>query len=273
MNVVITVDPGNSYTGLAMLVEGHPEHARMARVCMFDGDVERSVRERVAPLLISWIMVARHLGCSRPTLLIERCPPTARKDAGHGKQAQIGFALGWLGGMIAGYLMAATMNAVQVELVDVGVWRKGLSDDPLFMKRVAPVIVAMPKTQRFEMQRNGNGGYIRVWAGCGHREVLPRWADIQHLTPPAKCPSCETATGDRAKIVRDEWKERACLYVERVYPDLLTEMVDEARATAMHKDKPVHELAGVADACEAMCMARYGIKKLGESVTEWKRAG
>jgi hypothetical protein len=268
VNVVISIDPGNAYTGMAMLVQGYPEEARMARVCMYDGDPVRSVRERVGPMLCNWIMVARHMGCACPVVLIERCPPTARKDANHGKQAQIGFALGWLSGLIAGYLMVATMNAIRIELVDVAEWRKGLSDDPLFMRKAQPEVVVMPKTQRFEMQRNGNGGYIRVWSGCGHREVLPRWADIQHLAPPVKCPACETATGDRAKIVRDEWKERACAYVSRAYPELLEAVVEEARKTAINKDKPVHELAGVADASEALCIARYGVKKYSDSVTD-----
>ena len=271
VNVVISIDPGNAYTGMAMLVQGRPEEARMARVCMYDGDPVRSVRERVGSMLCNWIMVARHMGCACPVVLIERCPPTARKDANHGKQAQIGFALGWLSGLIAGYLMVATMNAIRIELVDVSEWRKGLSDDPLFMRKaqslVAPVVEVVKVQQNTLTLNEGNTGFTRTWAGCGHRELLPRWMDLK-TPPPAKCPICAIPVQNRAQIVRDEWKERACAYVSRVYPELFEAVVEEARKTAINKDKPVHELAGVADASEALCIARYGVKKYSDSVTD-----
>ena len=103
---------------------------------MFAGDVERSVRERVIPALLdaagaipespartqdgvslSYEEKRTLLRNAGTPLWLEEPPDFSRSDVNHGSEARIGYAEGWLSGLVAGQMGLPTRR------VTVSEWR------------------------------------------------------------------------------------------------------------------------------------------------------
>lgn len=263
--VVIGIDPSNQHTGLACVAPA-PELARrlvaVEPVVMLHGDdgVERSILERIRPTIDRWTATGP------AHLWVEEAPPTARGDVHHGPQGAIGFAQGWLAGAVTG----PYMGRHGVHRVNPSPWR----DHMLVEAARAGFLLQEPRrggapaepgrVQRFKVDREGSG-FVKVWNGCDHRETFANYASLQ-MASAATCPTC--AAGVRvprgtseADAIREAWKETACRFVARFWPAQYTEIVAAARTRAKVA-QPDHRLGGVADACEAVGIALYGLAQV-----------
>lgn len=285
IDIVLGVDQSNEATGLAC-VKAHPDprqrlHAFLAHP-MLTGDqgVIRSVTERIRPTLRGWLA---ELPSGSTRVCIELAPPTMRADVKHGPQAAIGFAQGWLGGLVAGALLADIpvdtglgLSRVGVHLVPVADWRQTMLRTaaeigcPLAPPRRGRASNPSGNVERFTVAAGSSGptSLRRVWSGCEHEE---EFADLAVLmrSQTTKCPSCRGSRSSMsdAEAVRDGWKELACWFVKALAPEPYARVVAQARARARRRDTPDHHLAGVADACEAVGIALHGLQNFASSAT------
>ena len=264
---VVAVDPGNSYTGIACAWSRSPNDEpvveRFTGVVMIDGQVERSVAERLFPLVAQ--LSSASCGSMGTVLAFEEPPEYSRSDVGHGSEARIGYAEGWLSGLIAGSVGLPTRR------VAVSAWR----DHMLVFAARRGLLLAKPtraaapigpaKFQRFEVRSNEPPlrGFTRVWLGCAggtnHEESFVSLAALTASTA-SSCPVCATSalTLEAAGWVRDEWKRMACEAAERFWPRQYAEALAPALERA-RLPKPAHQLGGVADGCEALWIALYAL--------------
>lgn len=268
MNVVLGIDQSNTATGLAC-VRAHPDprkrvHAFLAHP-MLDGEegVVRSVTERVWPTLRGWL--GENPGPAH--VWVELAPPTMRADVNHGAQAAIGFAQGWLGGLIAGGLLE---GGCDVHLAPVSDWRATMLRTaieigcPLSPPRRGREDAPDANPERFRVASGGGTSFVRTWTGCGHEERLRDFAELNEAQT-TRCPACRGSrpTMSSAEAVRDAWKAIACLFVRALAPTGYGQLVAQARGRARKKDAPDHHLVGVADACEAVGIALHGLSVTG----------
>ncbi len=260
MNSVVAVDPGSRHTGVAsaVLVDGQPEVTSLAGVVMHQGDAERSVRERVLPLLRS---------SPAAVLWLEEPPDYRHSDVEHGSEARIGYALGWVSGLIAG---GAGLSTRRVAVSD---WRtsmvttcgrRGIFVEPPRRARAPSTPAAI--AQRFDIAGRPAGGFIRTWRGCGHTQQFISFAELSRAGAGACgiCSGPEAKQPDPAEWVRDEWKRIACHSVQRLWSGLYAELVAEARGRQRGPGSPPdHRLPGVPDACEAAWIAVHGVLQAG----------
>lgn len=192
---------------------------------------------------------------------IEIPPDTARADVHHGGQAAIGWALGYLQGLVEAPLRRGGRRIAHVE---VAAWRRAmlvwsnrwgvLAQEPAM--NPPPVASELMKRQPFEVARKGTG-FELVWAGCGHRSPVASYEQLIG-SPPYACPECEPERlrklADPAEWRREQWKILACRLVQAHWPVEYAALVADARER-VRTEKADHELAGVADACEAVWIA------------------
>lgn len=262
--VCVGVDPSAEYTGLAVVRPGPGDRVELVDLTfaiMLARNATRSVVERIHP----WLDARAFPGAA---IWLERPPPTARSDAGHGAQAAIGDSIGWVGGLIAGRYVA-TCRVHRVLPTD---WRRTLLleaarsglllSDP---SRATPPKEGAPLRPgvRAKVDRGtAPGELVRSWSGCDHRQ---RFANYESLTlsTATSCPDCAARPAprwDRAAEVRAGWKRAACRWVAHCWPDDYARLVEGARARSKVAKEP-WELAGVADACEAVGIAVHGLRE------------
>lgn len=284
MRAVIGIDPGSSYTGVAVAIgepgDPAPQLLRLSGVVMGSGDVAGSVRSRVLPEVERCCVAG--CGTSATSIWLEEPPEYAHADVGHGSEARIGYALGWLSGLVAGGAHAFwAPNQLVLRRAAVRAWRDHMlvfcGRRGLLMQ--APTRASIPGvrssfapglTQRFSVKNAGGGGFVRSWSGCGHEDQFASFADLR-AAEDRTCHTCAVASKadpkpDPAAWVRDEWKRLACVGIARFWPDLYAPLVVGAQerrrfagGAAVAGEKPDHQLAGVADACEAAWLSLYAL--------------
>lgn len=290
--MVVGIDPSNTFTGLGALLyqpgEGVPRIAPVLRnwtvlsMPGFEGvnegvDQVVAAFERMRDSYLEAIdgqdLVPVPLRAIR--VRIEEPPEAVRADVNHGHQAVIGWKLGYLVGAIA---RAIHHPRVQVELVPVYTWRtKMLQLSTLWgVPAVAPgesrglvprpppsqleKVPGRPMRQKFSVDRPAGGGLEVVWSGCDHREPVAS-LEVLQTSPPTFCASCaqvpklDPVRPLTAEERREAWKELACALVKAHWPTWYDATVREVRDRARDKSKPDHQLAGIADACEAVWIA------------------
>lgn len=254
-NHFVGIDQSNSYTGIAIAPSAWAGGLQsLGFVIMYQGDVERSYRERILPALPDQVHA----------IGIEKSAGVARSDTNHGKQAVIGEALGWLGGLIASPYVARGIPVLRPE---PGEWRQSLrlyaaEKGELLPEVTRAQVVAQaeianaPKPDRLgdltrtfvTTVKGAKIVFTSKWSRCGH-PWSGSLAELQDV--PAACPRCAKGTRiDPAALVRDAWKKWSCDAARRLFPDSYEELVSGARARA-RTDKPDHQLGGVSDACDA----------------------
>lgn len=303
MRVALAIDPGNKYTGIACASwtdpSGDPlgagiELAALDGVTMFAGDVERAVRERVVPGLLDMVgtipvqekpattylehfdlldaeqqreTLLRVLRSSGTPLWFEEPPDFSRSDVHHGSEARIGYAEGWLSGLVAGQMGLTTHR------VTVSAWRATMiatcGKRGLYVtapsRRTAPTALAMA-AQRSTVTGRPGGGFVRTFTECEHTQSFASFADLKRST--GTCAACAVPTKaiDPADWVRDEWKRIACQGIQRFWPELYAPLVATARGRRRPKsgataptEIPDHQVTGVPDACEAAWIAVHAL--------------
>ena len=260
--IVAGIDPSNKHTGIAFATP-HPDLERRIvlaeSVTMLTGDdgVIRSVVERIYPTL--------DLAPARTPIWIEEAPPTARGDVDHGPQGAIGFAQGWLGGLIAGRYVG---QGWPVHRVGPSPWRAHMLVEAaragFLMQEPHRGRAAPPDgpAQRWKVEPGPDRSFVKVWAQCDHRDTFANYQALSEGLA-TRCPTCAAGVAvprgmSEADAIRDAWKQTACLFVARFYPDRWASLVIKARERAKMKQLD-HHLAGVADACEAVGIALYGL--------------
>lgn len=289
--IVVGIDPSNRQTGLAC-VDARPGLALRERlidvraVPMFTGDdgagVLRSMRERVHPILAEWAKLGALM-----TFWVEQAPPTARADAGHGAQGEIGWAQGWC----AGLAVAPYVARFPVHRAQPGTWRDSMQiesaqaglllqtpDRRRAAAEVSSVLgVDRVKRQRFkvDIDPQARGAYLRRWDGCAHVEHFADFASLRAMES-TMCPSCHAApapvrASSEADRIRAEWKACACRFVSHFWPTTFADLV-KGPAERAKSEKAPHELAGVADACEAVGIAVHGSRVFQAACSPGKEA-
>lgn len=269
--VVVGIDPSNAHTGLASVRAAVAFRDRLVdarAVTMLGGDdgVIRSVVERLHPVLDGWLPREGVALARGARIYVEQAPPTARKDTGHGAQAEIGFAQGWL----AGAITSPWFGRCPVRRVGPSPWRAYMLVEAAREGLLLPepgrknvVTVAPGQVQRFTVSRDGVA-YDRTWAGCGHQEHFETFGAL-HAAQAARCPGCEKGVApargqSEAEAVREAWKATACRFVAHFWPGIYEALCAPARERA-HTNPPDHRLAGVSDACEAVGVALFGLSE------------
>lgn len=253
--MIVAVDPSSTYTGIAVQ-DG--DNVRLHRVRMLR-DTARSYRERLLPLLPSPSDVS--------AVLVEEPPDTARKDTGRaGKQAVIGRAVSWVGGLIASPYVAA---GVPVDQVQPGPWRESmllaaarrglLLEAPSRASRPAPPPARVARSIVRSTTRIPGGRFRLVFA-CGHEQEIA----YNRLEDGAECAACRAPKPviSDADWITDEWKRIACVVAARFWPEAYAGLVREAEEGA-RSAREHHRLAGVADAAEAGCMLLHHVAARG----------
>lgn len=262
----IGIDPGSDYLGVgAARVDacGNFIHAELHRVRVAGRSLESSVA-MVGQLLTPLIKGETILSYEMP-------PPTSRKDTSHGFQTPIGFRLGLISGAIVSPYLAK--KGVEVRETTVADWRNNL----LLFAAVNGPKVARPSRKRLVKSRHGKlgpvlqspltpvelGGWIGKYS-CGHQVDLPNLNAVKKASQVCVlCVRKESAPENAAKAVRDAWKCLACQVIQKHFPQQYKYLVLEARKAA--RTNPLdHRLSGVADACEALCIAMAALPRITE---------
>ena len=263
--IITSMDPGSSHTGLARLDCTLPLPSALldwALCPMQSAEHIASFNKKIAPVFWKWTSP----NLETPHLLVERPPPAARADTGHGKQAVIGDVQGFIGGMAVGWWLSngyPVLGRVRPGNGQDDGWRASVlltsarRGRPLQRPTRASVTRATSsKGQRGRPRANPAGGFILPYLGCGHELVCPDFAALHDA--PHQCAVC---TGPQRELaadeVRDAWKKLACDFVEWIWPNQFEAIVADASSRAKTL-KPPHQYAGVADVCEAICIGLHG---------------
>ena len=115
---IIGVDPGSDYLGIAILQlnENCVQCCQVARV-RAGGLSFHQLVQRLDPILQPYLNL-------NTTYILEKPPPTARKDTNHGAQTPIGWRLGLISGIILGKYSLQESSAY--EECYVAEWRERL---------------------------------------------------------------------------------------------------------------------------------------------------
>lgn len=257
------VDPSRAFVGYATLdpAPGHTVPALELLEAIRLPDEEPAKLERLRDHLSLRVYEADR----GDRFIIEKPPPAARQDTGHGWQAAIGDGVGFIGGTIAGMVLSCGFDQVPVR-VTPGPWRAHMltltatwgRPIPNPKERLAAMKAKPASVGKVERDPDHPGGFRLRWADCDH--VWPA-RDLAHLQrKPEQCPECGHETASRADRMTDLWKQTAVDFVAAWWPEQLEGLVAAARARARKKDQPRHRLQGVADACEAAGIACYGVQ-------------
>lgn len=265
----IGIDPGSDYIGLgAVQIDDDNRltclglhRIRVAGLSL--GNFVAKVDQLLRPLVQGNVILS-----------YEQPPPTARADTRHGHQAPIGWRLGVISGaIISPYLLA---DNVQSQEIKVAAWRDGLMD---FAAVHGPQAVRPSRrdlgravtgvkagTLMTPLTSLPTGGWIGEYT-CGCEASLKTLKDVQES---AICRNCSTVKkiDDPAIAIRDAWKELACQIVQHHFPQQYAELIEPARKAA-RSNPPDHQLSGVADACEGLCLS---IGVLGDRISILRKA-
>lgn len=275
MLTVIGIDPSTTVTGLAALRDG--DLFGLQAVRMFPGNPIDSLRERIVPLLKEWAFDGTV--DSQVVICAEKPPPTARASVNHGHQGTIGDAVGYVGGLClgwaAGRLPGGRISLLRVPSGGPDGWRATMTVEAGrrgvdIQRDAAGRKPGRVFGKRGKPERNPAGpGFVLPYLGCNHRLECAGYTEL--VQAPAACPRC-AGTPDPGELdARDRWKRAACLMVEGLWPGQYGSLVADAASRA----KSVQEswrYVGVADACEAACIAMHAAAVLREANVKCGRA-
>jgi len=266
---IVSMDPGSSHTGLAMLdVElSLPSALKDWALCPLRSDgLSESFDRQVLNVFRRWCAP----DAGPRYLLVERPPPTARKDTGHGFQAVIGDVQGYIGGMAVGWWLHEHQPVLGRVRPGNGAddgWRASVLLESARRGR----LVERPRRkgrrprtsvrgQRGKPRRDPAGGFILPYTGCEHTVRCQDFAALQ--AAPHQCAACAAPQRDAtADEVRAAWKKLACDFVEWLWPEQYQAIVADASSRAKTVKRP-HEYLGVSDVCEAICIGVHGRRLL-----------
>lgn len=254
----IGIDPGSDYLGLSTVMMNETSMTSPALYRLRMGGLDLGV----AANKVVEIIEASALGHNGPILLnYEIPPPTARKDANHGFQAPIGWKLGIItGAIISPFLLR---DEIVVKGIDVTDWRQQLF---VFAAQWGPglsrpsrkqIVASNPTTSSTFLQSPLKTLKDKTWEGtysCGHKLAFKNLAAVQ--SAPKNCPVCcpdNEGKRDVAVEIRAAWKSLSCRFTKHHFPEAYGNLVNEAKLRA-RSQKMDHELNGVSDACDAMCI-------------------
>ncbi len=257
MNRTFGCDPSSAHIGFGNLGADGTIEALASIRCL--DEPAATYTDRVVPLL----------ACAdlddTDELWIERPPPTAHKDANHGHQAVIGYAIGVHTGLVIAAWTA--LGGGKVHPIDVTPWRndmiigaarRGVIVQPPSHR---PVFTGQTSNRTDVVRGDGAGLFLVKYRPCDH--TWPRGAaaggvHVHELkNRPAACPECSAAASDPTRDIRDRWKELACHVAQKLAPAMYSDLMGQCRARA-RTDRPDHRLEGLSDACEALGIAIAG---------------
>jgi len=277
--IFIGIDPSSAFVGLAIaqiLGDGGIAIQRLKGVRCFAGDPIRSVRERVLPEIRMGVCGVPDVPLIAEALqgvlaaFVEKAPAKARGDTNHGPQASIGDAIGFVGGLSVAELL---VGGVTIERVEPSPWRNSML---IWAARNGLVRVAPKRSHRRElvpedvgrsairgrltrgMNSRGVDCYWLRYHGCEHVQDVPVADGTVGLNRSRTCMACRVPVMDDAQWVRDQWKALACEIVCHFWPLEYAELVVDAKSRA-RTERPDHQIAGVADACEAMGVLLHAV--------------
>jgi hypothetical protein len=242
----IGIDVSVNCTAVSSLVPGRSHRLELVETRILRKRVDgiRGLASRIASTV-------RDLGQPGTRVSIEVPPPTAKRSTRHGKQADIGWKLGYLTGLVDGYLD----NQYQIRLVQVSTWRAAM-----LQLSTAWGIPASKPTE--ETSRKARARLVRierelgrifvVWS-CGHRTAT----QFDRLNQAAQ-EGCTKCSESSAFDARDAWKELAVRLATKHWPHVIDPLIRDARSRA-RTVKPAHQLSGVPDACEATWIGASGM--------------
>lgn len=283
--MIVGIDPSNTFTGLGALLHqlGDPV-PKIAPVLRWwtarsmpgfervDEGVDFVVTE-FQLLRDSYWNALDHHGIEDETMRtihvrIEEPPETVHSDVNHGHQAALGWKLGYLVGGIA---RGIRQPLVRVERISSSAWRaKMLQLSTIWgvparePGKTGPMTAlsgdaAKGFTQSMNVERRQGGGFFVAWVGCGHKTVVEGGLEQLKAFPHRRCPECHltplTERPSDPNWRREAWKYLACELMKAHWPTWYEATARETRDRARDKDKPDHQLAGLADACEAAWIA------------------
>jgi len=267
MAFVMSLDPGSDYLGLSLVhttnSTGFNVVESVSLRCL-GNDAEAffaTAEQRVSPVVSQWLLDWRIDVCA-----VERPPGTARGDTRHAKQANIGWWLGLYSGLVFGLLRGTDTRFAFVPVSD---WRKTMLVE---CARAGLVLERPGRARRRQLptdpgrnmiagvQRDGPAFVVR-FKGCTH---TARVDSIGALHTVSACPVCSapTPTPTTPEEIRDEWKRLSCAASAHFAPDIMRELETSARARAKIRNKPIHQLAGVADASDSIWVGVHAARSL-----------
>lgn len=248
--MVVGLDLATSITGCAAITAARRPVVSALEALRLPG-AERVTES--ATRVVGWVVA------QRPDLVVvERPPMVIRGDVQHGSQAEIGYKLGRITGLVEAGLRS---HGLPYELVDVSTWRDTMLSTSTgwgvpAAKPGAPPVAA-PLFQRARCVREG-GDVFLVWP-CGHRRLFDPARAASTDTSCRQCASGERPPKRRSEWVTAEWKRIACELTRAHWPEAYAAVVADARSRA-RKAKPDHLLEGVSDAAEACWLAVHGAR-------------
>lgn len=245
--MIIGLDLATQITGAAAIRVGTGitvcELERLRVSCSVEG----------AQRIINWLLPR-----SPDLVVVERPPMVLPKELDHGSQAEIGYKLGRMSGLVE---MGLHAHGLPYRLVDVSDWRETMLEVSTAMGVPASRPGAQPKpTPMFGARQRVrveiiDGTRVIVWE-CGHRKAH---TSIEALQRVGSCPTCSATPPEmkRSDWIRDQWKRLACDLTRQHWPEPYAVVTRKARERA-RVEKADHELVGVADACEGAWIAVHG---------------
>lgn len=264
--MIVALDLSTSIIGLAARSAAGLELQAIRCIDEKDMSLRRTVKERLWPALDRL-----HARDAITLLAVEVAPPTFQDDeTGRAKvQAVVGLQLGRA--LMMGELWAY-VNDVPLRFVPNGEWRRWARDwahtlpDPNKPKAPAkgrPALWANAPTSQ-PPRRAPGGGFTISFTGCAHTWFAKDLYALQDR--PERCPTC-SPSASAANDAADPMAHKA-LWVDlarRAWPEEVEAVAASARARAKDPTRPLHQLAGVADACDAALLLQYAITNPEES--------
>lgn len=263
--MLIGLDQSNTFVGFAALLPDGTRKAELKVIGSLRAHGLDRVRETVRDVVHVVDQIETENGPVKIHVVLEQAPGIVRSDVDHGPQAAIGWALGRLTGRLEERFEAA---GDAVSLVEVSTWRERMivwscrwgvlaAPPPKSPPSAIPSALGLPAQQR-KVDRAEGGGFLVTWSGCGHVQPVTTYDELTQFSH-VRCPTCTVAPlkragEDPAEWRRRAWKALACELVAAHWPVPYGALVADAksRAKTMRADS---ELAGVADACEAVWIA------------------
>jgi hypothetical protein len=275
-NAVIALDPGNTYSGLAVA----DADATTVRAAMIG--IERVRTANHTPYLaghkllrpMAHYLVRRH-ELQVVAVAIEHAPPTMRKDApGAASRGDVGFKQAWLAASFCG--APGDLVPIDGEPLEISTseWRTSLlavtgERKPTRDGVVRHAEAALTRRPPPTVSRRGTD-FVLTWSACGH-ETVREAAGFRPDLAPTTCPTCAAKpVGDPAKLVREAWKEIAVRGAIDMWPSLMEPVIAQAVGASTKAKRgqtpDPWTLQGVPDAAEAAWCAFHVVAQRNPGV-------
>lgn len=265
-NAVIALDPGNTYSGLAVA----DVDARTVREAMIGIERVRTANHtpyRAGHKLLRPMAryLVKHHELQVVAVAIEHAPAKVRGDVAHGPQADIGFKQAWLAASFCG--APGDLVPEDGEPLEIGPsdWRATMLSVTGERKPTRDGVVRHAQAEVTHrpppVVSRRDTDFVFAWPGCGHETVRAASGFRPDLAP-VTCPTCAAKPpGDPAKLVRDAWKELAVRGAMEMWPSLMAPVIAQAVGASTKAKRGAAPdpwaLQGVPDAAEAAWCALH----------------